>query len=257
MINYKSVFLITQARIGSSRFHEKILKNIYENKSVLEVHLQRLKKSKYIDKYIVATTKEPNSHKIVKISRKYNFKAFQGDEDDVLSRFYDAIGDEKPDYIVRVTSDCPLIDPILLDQIIEKTVEIKAPYCSNTLEDNFPDGQDIEVFEYKLLEMANNEAILKSDREHVTTFIKNNNDISKVSYIDSKVKKYENVRLTVDYEKDLNSIKILCNELGINKRWQDYAKHVTENPDLYNNQFYIRNEGYLKSLNDEKRSKFI
>ena len=257
MINFKSVFLITQARIGSSRFPEKILKNIYKSQSVLDVHLQRLKKSKYIDSFIVATTKEPGSSKIIEISNKYNFTSFQGDEEDVLGRFYNSIGNKKPDYVVRVTSDCPLIDPILLDKIIENTVQTGTSYCSNTIEDNFPDGQDIEVFKYKLLEKSYYEASLKSDREHVTTYVKNNNAIDKVSFQNSSVNNYKNVRLTVDYKEDLDSIKILCKELGINKRWQDYAQHVTENPDLYKNQFYIRNEGYLKSLNDEKRSKFI
>ena len=113
-----NVVIVTQARYGSSRLPGKILKKI-NNKSLLEIHLKRLKKSKLARKIIVATTKEEESEHIKKIANNNKCECFQGSLEDVLERFYMAINKHAPEYIVRVTSDCPLVDAEIIDEIIK------------------------------------------------------------------------------------------------------------------------------------------
>ena len=145
--------LITQARSGSTRLPRKILKEI-NSESLLEIHLKRLNKCKNISKIIVATTDKPEDKVIYDYAIDLGFNSFRGSESDVLDRFYQAVRNEKPDWIVRVTSDCPLIDPILVDKLIKFAHNNNRDYCSNTLIENYPDGQDIEVFKFSALELA-------------------------------------------------------------------------------------------------------
>ena len=144
---------ITQARIGSSRLPGKVLLSI-QNKSILAYHLENLIKSKTVFKWIVATTNEIGSEKIAEIANHYSLGVYKGDTINVLDRFYKASINEKPDYIVRVTSDCPLIDSELIDCVVEYTISNKLKYCSTSLK--FPDGVDVEVFAFSELEEAFN-----------------------------------------------------------------------------------------------------
>lgn len=243
--------LITQARIGSTRLPGKILIEISE-KSLLKIHLERLKKSKYIDKVIVATTDKIEDDIIEKKVIDWGFAVFRGSENDVLDRFYNAVKNMNPLWVVRVTSDCPLIDPILVDQVISHTQKNHADYGSNTLIENFPDGQDIEVFKFSVLEDAWLNAKLPSEREHVTPFIRNNstfnyqNRYKSVNY--SCKGNFNKIRMTVDEQTDITTIEILIKNLGYNATWEDYTNFIINNPQKFQNQNIIRNEGYLKSL---------
>ena len=117
----------------------------------MSIHLQRLKEAQYVNKIIVATTKEEGVENIIKIAKQYNVKYSQGSTQDVLSRFYYAALNEQPEYIVRVTSDCPLLDPKLVDEVIKFTIENQLDYGSNMMIQNYPDGQDVEVFTFNAL----------------------------------------------------------------------------------------------------------
>ena len=167
------IIAITQARVGSSRLPAKILKK-FNNKTFLEIHLERVLKSKYINKLIVATTSLESEKPIIQICEKLGISFYKGSEDDVLDRFYKAIEFEDVDYVVRLTSDCPLIDPKLIDEIIKRGLDKKVDYISNTLTEDFPDGQDVELIKFETLERAWKESSLKSDREHVTPYIRRN-----------------------------------------------------------------------------------
>ena len=136
------------------------------------IHLYRLKKVSLANNIIVATTKEYEVDKIINEIKKYDISYFKGSTKDVLDRFYKASLIYNPDYIIRVTSDCPLIDPNLVDELIDFTISNKLDYCSNTLTENFPDGQDIEVFKFKCLLKVWESSTIKTDREHVTPFIR-------------------------------------------------------------------------------------
>ena len=167
------VVLITQARTGSSRLPGKVLLDL-DNEPVLLVHLNRLRSAKNIDKIIVATTDLEVDKAIIKLCIDNKFAYFAGSENDVLDRFYQGVKDEQACWVVRVTSDCPLIDPNLIDAVVNCAIVNNADYCSNGLIENFPDGQDIEVFKFSVLETAWGKAQLRSEREHVTPYMRNN-----------------------------------------------------------------------------------
>ncbi|CAA0142322.1 glycosyltransferase family protein [Tenacibaculum maritimum] len=244
---------ITQARTGSTRLPNKILKKI-KGKTLLNIHVDRIKKAKKIDNIIIATTNNPDDDILEELARDLSVKCYRGSEDDVLDRFYQAVKKDKPDYIVRLTSDCPLIDGHLIDEIIEKAINSKVDYCSNTLIESFPDGQDIEVFTFESLERAWKEAKLLSEREHVTPYIKKNstfyniNTFKSISICSDNLD-YENVRMTVDEPSDFKVISKLIEELGEKDSWVNYAELYLKDSEINKiNKNIIRNEGYLKSI---------
>jgi len=246
----ENVIIITQARIGSTRLPSKVLKEI-EGKSLLQIHLERLKKSTYGNNIVVATTFEDGVEKIIKIAKSVEVDFYQGDTNDVLDRFYNAAKGKNPDYIVRVTSDCPLLDPVLMDEIIQLAVVNDLDYTTNTLIEAFPDGQDVEVIKWSAFEKSWKETSLKSDREHVTPYIRVNSSFFGKNLFKSKnfdsSENYNKVRMTVDESKDFDAIKILTTTLGIDKNWKDYTDFILNNPDLFFNQQIIRNEGSIIS----------
>ena len=169
------IVIVTQARIGSSRLPGKVLKKVDDKHTLLSLHLERLKKSKLASSFVVATTKEEGAEEIITIAKAANMKSYQGSVDDVLDRFYQAVATENPDYVVRVTSDCPLIDAELLDKAIDKAVTEQLDYLM--LDENFPNGIDVEVISFKSLKEAWKNAKLPSEREHVTPYVRNNSTI--------------------------------------------------------------------------------
>lgn len=243
--------LITQARLGSTRLPGKVLKEI-KGESLLQIHLNRLKKCKKVSKIIVATTVVEGDDLIYDKVKEWGYDSFRGSESDVLDRFYQSVKDEKPDWIVRVTSDCPLIDPNLVDDVVSFVQQNDKDYGSNVLIENFPDGQDIEVLKFSALEKSWKEAKLLSDREHVTLYVRNNSDFngghlfSSINY--SCNSDFSNIRMTVDEKRDFDLIEILINELGTDKSWSEYTNYIIENDLIKVNDQIIRNEGLLKSL---------
>ncbi len=240
--------------MGSSRLPEKIFKKIGE-KTLLEIHIGRLLKVKNADAIIVATTVSPEDEVVYNLACELGLMSFRGSENDVLDRFYQAARKHEPEWVVRVTSDCPLLDPKLVDKVISMAKEYKVDYCSNILIEHFPDGQDVEVFTFKALEKAWNEARLSSEREHVTPYIRNN-VIGKGKSIFSCInyncdQDYSGIRMTVDEEADFLMIKTLISALGENCSWEEYVDYIIKNNfDKYNS-YIKRNEGYYKSLKND------
>ena len=250
------IVLLSQARLGSSRLPNKVIKQI-DSKSILQIHLERIKKSKLIDDIILVTTFEKEIDKVLKIAASLNVKVFQGSTFDVLDRFYQSIANKDFDYVVRVTSDCPLIDPKLIDKVIELTLKNNLDYCSNILIESFPDGQDVEVFTKESLKKAWKNAKLKSHREHVSLYIRENSSFmgGKMFKSDNlhSIINYEKVRMTVDEKKDFEAIECLVQNLGINESWESYTDFILNNRTLFPNQNITRNQGLNKSIIDEKK----
>lgn len=243
--------LITQARTGSTRLPRKVLLEVNDT-PLLKIHLDRLNKSKNVDKIIVATTISKEDDIIEKLCADWGYDVIRGSENDVLDRFYQAVKNIKPNWVVRVTSDCPLIDPQLVDKVVEITKLENKDYGANVIDETFPDGQDVEVFKFSSLEKAWNEANRLSEREHVTPFIRNNSDLksgnlfSAISYKNNT--DYSMIRMTVDEQKDFELINKIISDLGSEQSWLYYTEYIIKN-DLANiNGNIIRNEGYLKSL---------
>ena len=243
--------LITQARTGSTRLPGKILMEVNQT-PLLKIHLDRLKKSKNVDKIIVATTDNAEDNIIEKLATAWGYEVFRGSENDVLDRFYQSVRNINPLWVVRVTSDCPLIDPELVDDVIAFAQNNNFDYCSNTLVENFPDGQDVEVFKFSALEYAWKNAVKNSDREHVTPLIRqlsnyNGNNIFSAINFDN-ADNYAQIRMTVDEIRDYELMKIVIEKNGVEKNWKEYVEFIVSNKLNTINDNIVRNEGYLKSL---------
>jgi len=253
------VVVITQARLGSTRFPNKILKKI-KGETLLGIHVNRIKKCKAVSAICIATTNKVQDSVISDLAKAFDVHCFKGSEDDVLDRYYCAAQKMNADLIVRLTADCPLIDPVLIDEIVKKAKQELVDYYTNTLIENFPDGQDVEVFTFAALKEAWINAKLLSDREHVTSYIRNNSSFNGGSIFTSDNyycdKNYNSVRLTVDEEVDFKVIEHIINDIGVNENWKTYAEYYLSKKkiSLLNNNI-TRNEGYQKSIEANKKRK--
>ena len=182
MSKHEKVTCIIQARTRSERLPNKVLKEI-ENLPMICHIINRVKKAKNIDQIILATSNTDTDKILLDIAKKFKIIGFAGDEKDVLDRFYNAAITYAANPIVRITGDCPLVDPILLDKMVEFYQANDYDYMSNTIERTFPDGLDIEIFSSEVLKISNKEAKWLSEREHVTPYIlKNQNDFRIYNY---------------------------------------------------------------------------
>jgi len=213
MNNTKKIVAIIQARMGSTRLPGKILKTI-NGKTLLEYQLDRVKQSNIINQIIIATTVKETDQPIVDFCENYGVEYYRGSENDVLSRYYEAAKSNDGDIIVRLTSDCPIIDPRIIDKTIIYYLENSSnfDYVSNTVERTFPRGMDTEVFSVNVLKKAYEEACLERDREHVTAYFYTNPEVFKIGYI-SNDKDYGNYRWTVDTSEDFQLIQLIVNKL--------------------------------------------
>jgi spore coat polysaccharide biosynthesis protein SpsF len=227
------VVAIIQARMGSSRLPGKILKPVL-GKTLLEYQLNRIERIKQINEIVVATTTNEIDNKIVDLCNRLSIPFFRGPEEDVLKRYYDTAKQYGANTIVRLTSDCPVIDPIIIENTINYYLNNNFDYVSNTLERTFPRGMDTEVFSFQALERAFNEGEEKHFREHVTPYIYQNPDIFKLGSFYSK-KDNSQYRLTVDTQEDFDLIeKIILNLYPRNNQFNLNAiiDLLTEKPEL-------------------------
>lgn len=199
-MNNKIVAII-QARTGSTRLPKKVLMNIGD-KTILEWVISRTKKALLIHNVVVATSTKEEDNIIEKLCKKLNISCFRGSEEDVLSRYYETSKQIKADIIVRITSDCPFIDPQIIDEIIKAHLENKNDYTQNDIENSYPRGTDVEVFNFECLEEAHLNAGKHYQREHVTPYIRKDLKKFKVETI-SKQFNYSHIRLCVDEMNDL------------------------------------------------------
>jgi spore coat polysaccharide biosynthesis protein SpsF len=206
-----NIGIITQARTGSTRLPSKVLLKI-KDKSLLQYHYDRLQTSGF--HIVIATTVKSDDDQIEVFCRERNMDFYRGSEDDVLSRYYEAAVKYNLDTIIRVTSDCPLIDGNLIRKAVEeyRMMGDRHLYYSNTLTRTFPRGFDFEIFSMTLLEEAYKNATLPADREHVTPYIWNNRSghtaiIQFIYPIDTSA-----YRLTVDTKEDFELISRMIGE---------------------------------------------
>tara|TARA_Y100000591_G_scaffold296299_1_gene286376 strand:- start:107 stop:802 length:696 start_codon:yes stop_codon:yes gene_type:complete len=208
--------IILQARSASKRFPKKIYKQI-NKKSILEILLERVRKIKTL-KIIVATTIYSRDDKITKLSNKMGVLNFRGREKDVLSRYYFCAKKYKLKHIIRLTGDCPLIDPGLIKKMIKIYKKTKIDYLSNTVPINksrYPNGSDIEIFSMDALKKNFQNCKSKFDREHVTNFFYKKKSF-KIKILKPKFD-FSNYRYTLDFPKDLLNIKRIYNHLNKKK----------------------------------------
>ena len=190
---------IIQARMSSKRLPNKVMLPL-SGKPVLEHVIERLKYSKIIQDIIVATSSDISDQKIVDYCKKKKINFFCGNLTDVLDRYYQAAKKNNIDVVVRITSDCPLIDPEVVDEVLKNF--FLNDYDLFSLGGEFPDGLDCQVFKFSALAKSWDEATLKSDREHVGTYIENTNPKSFKTGALKKFKNLQNYRWTIDQIED-------------------------------------------------------
>jgi len=170
--------------------------------------INRLKHAKKIDEIILAIPDTKENNILEKFAKQYNLKYYRGSENDVLSRYYNAAKKFRCYIVVRLTSDCPLIDPEIVDKVVEKHLKTGADYTSNILKRTFPRGLDTEVFNFEILEKAQQKAKEFYQREHVTPYIWKNPKLFKLRNLKAdKDLKFPHFRWTVDTKEDLQLIK--------------------------------------------------
>lgn len=206
---------IIQARMGSTRLPGKVMMKI-QGKTVLEHVISRVQLSKEIDEIIVATTNKPDDDVIVDEAMRLGVKCFRGPEEDVLSRYYYAAKENNTDVIVRITSDCPLIDPLVIDEMVSEYKMLykvdKIDYLSNTIKRTYPRGLDVEIVSFKGIEEAFSYADKHYQREHVTPYFHDNPQKFILINYQSKVD-YSDYRLTLDTTEDLELITTIYSNL--------------------------------------------
>lgn len=246
--------VIIQARMGATRLPGKVLLKILD-KTILEHVLERVKRSESIDDVIVATTTKDEDKEIVSLMEKKGVKVFRGSEEDVLDRFYQAAKAYDIRHIVRITADSPLIDPWIIDAVVNRYFNSGADYCSNVWERTYPDGQDVEVFSFNTLKRAWENARLQSEREHVTPYVMNNKDDFEVFHF-KQDKNLSEKRWSLDRHEDFEFMKAVLEALYPKKpdfHMEDIIRFLELNPDVEEiNKGYLVNEGYLKSLKEDK-----
>ena len=250
----KNILIISQARYASTRLPGKVLLTI-RNKPLLWYLLKRLELVKTPNQIIIATSTSDSNKPLLDYLREQKINYYAGDENDVLDRFYRTVKHYSGEIIVRITADCPLIDSTLIDRGLDIFLNDNLDYLSNVHPPTFPDGYDIEIFTFKALETSWKNAKLNSEREHVTPFIYNNPKIFSIENFQND-KDISNIRLTVDTKKDFILIsKIIEN---FHDRWtkfdlKDVIAFINQNPHLLKiNAQYERNEGYFKSLKEDR-----
>lgn len=229
--------------MGSTRLPDKVLKPIGD-KAMIDVLLSRLSRAQEIHEIVVATSTEPRNQKLVEHIRQLDFPVWQGSEHDVLDRFYGAAKQYQADVLVRITGDCPLTDPNLVDHAIREFCSSGVDYLSNVAPATYPDGLDIEVFSFDALQKAWRNTQDDYYREHVTPYLRESGQFN-VGAIQNDTD-LSGLRWTVDEPADLDVVRAVFNYFSpqTDFSWQDVLQLQQQSPELFaHNQAISRNEG--------------
>lgn len=224
--------IISQARMSSTRLPGKILKSV-GNKSLLQIHLNRLQQSGF--PIYLATTTNKSDDCIAEFCMQQQQAYSRGDEQNVLSRFYECALQFKLEVIVRVTSDCPLIDGFLIKDAIEKYLAFNSTslYYSNCIERTFPRGFDFEIFSFDMLKEAYEKATSDAQKEHVTPYFYQNHQNKFTLKHYKSTSDYSQLRITVDTPEDFELIKILIEQHhAASKSAPEICELLQQHPEL-------------------------
>lgn len=230
------VLCIVQARMGSERLPKKVIKPIL-NQPMIIYTLNRLKKSKYIDEIVLATSQENKEEQLVDIVSKNGYKVFRGDENNVLKRFVDTYKKYGGDIIIRVTGDCPLIDPFIVDNVITYFMANNYDYVRLDVPETFIRGFDVEVFSSKtLLKVWKEVSSLDNShryKEHVTLYIYENPDKFNIGFVKGNEFYNKDYRLSVDTIEDFKLVETIFNHFQDEYiAAKEVVKFLDENPNI-------------------------
>lgn len=239
---------IIQARMTSSRLPGKVLADI-AGRPMLGRVVERVRLASRLDRIGVATSTDPSDDPIAWYCAALGVDCFRGSLRDVLHRFHQAAAWMQASRIVRITADCPLIDPEIIDQVVDRHRSGSYDYTTNADPPSFPDGLDAEVFSSDALEEACHNASLSSDREHVTSYLRSHPDRFRLGVVTHETDLSAH-RWTVDTLDDLAFVRAIYHGMGpFSFRMQDICEMLQRYPSLRAiNAGHRRNEGYLHSL---------
>jgi spore coat polysaccharide biosynthesis protein SpsF len=248
-----NITLIMQARMDSTRLPGKILRPL-AGKPMLQQEIDRLKHCSVINTIVLATTADSSDDQVVELGKESDVSVFRGSENDVLDRYYQAAKDVKAETIVRVTGDCPLHDPEVVDMVVDRFRKRKVDYARTP--DNYPEGLDTEVMTFAALERAWKEARLPSEREHVTPFIRNHPELFRVDAAWTVgTTDYSRYHWSVDTEQDFRFAAAVYAHFGDTMfHMRDVLTLLEEKPELLNiNKGGTGYEGLEKSLKEDEK----
>jgi len=249
-----NICCIIQARIGSTRLPGKVMMNVENQKPVLYFVIKQLQECKLIDKIIVATTTNTEDDQIVNYSKNLGIDYFRGSSKDVLDRYYQCAKEYSVSTIVRITSDNPLIDPEIVDSVINMFENNSYDYITNFLPNStFPSGVEVEVFSMNGLEKIWKKAKLPSEREHVTPYFSNHEDEFEITNIEN-TENLSHLRWSVDRIEDLKLVRLIVSKI---KKRPILMKNIVDlfnkEPELVKiNKNVNRDEGDIKSLKEDQ-----
>ena len=249
------VVAIIQARMGSSRLPGKSLAEI-EKRPMLWHVIQRVKRATLVDRVVVATSTAPADDAIEKMCRENGVPCHRGSENDVLDRYYHAARAEKAGQVVRITADCPLIDPEVIDRVVRRFQRGDLDYASNAMVRTYPDGLDAEICSFFALERAWHEASKGSEREHVTPYLRS--EKFRIASVENDLASaYQHYRWTVDEAADLEFIRAVYKAFREKENFSmnDVLELIEKNPGLEKmNSDIVCTVGYYKSLFEDARA---
>ena len=243
-----------QARCGSTRLPNKVLKDLC-GKPALQRMIERVQLSKKVDEVIVVTSIERNNLPILNLCSDLGVRVGIGSESDVLDRFYQTAKLLRPEYVIRLTADCPCFDAELLDLAITEMKE-DSDYMG-MISESFADGLDLEIIRFAALEKAWREANHSFEREHVTQYIVRHPEMFKLQDFNSPIGYFGNNRWTVDEAEDFLVVQkiyehFINSDVGERFNYKQILKFLNENPDIKEiNSMYARNEGLQKSIRED------
>ena len=246
------ILTIVQARVSSSRLPEKVMR-LLMGEPMLARMIERVRRAQALDAIVVGTSTDTSDDRLVSMCTERGITCERGSLDDVLDRYYRIAEPRRPEYVVRLTGDCPLIDPGIIDAVVGFAIKGDYDYASNTLKPTFPDGLDVEVISFTALERAWHEARLASEREHVTPYIKKCSAFHRGSF--EHPRDLSAFRWTVDEPQDFALVQQIYEALlPINPEFgmSEILEYVRKHPELTSlNSHITRDEGYTKSLHDD------
>lgn len=248
------IVALLQARMGSIRLPNKVMRPI-NNTPMIELMLTRLSQTKRVSQIVLATSVDAKNQPLAEHVHSLGYEVFRGSENDVLDRFYNAALYYKADAVIRITGDCPLIDPTLIDTIIAEYETSGVDYVTNTLPPTYPDGLDVEIFSFHALKLAAQTATQPNEREHVTPFIRTSN-IFRHRNVANTVD-LSHLRWTVDELVDFAVIEQVFHHFypRTDFSWHEVLNLQQQSPHIFSaNQTIKRNEGSTMS-EAEKRNK--
>lgn len=244
---------IIQARMTSTRLPGKVMADV-AGRPLLDHVIARARQAGAVDRVVVATSKRGSDDTIAEYCGRVDIPCFRGSHDDVLDRYYHAAQHLEAESIVRLTADCPLLDPAVIDKVVHHFRAGGHDYVSNALEPSYPDGLDTEAFRGSALERAWREAKLTSEREHVTAFIWKHPELFRVANV-ANDRDLSHLRWTVDEPEDLEFVRAVYSHLGPAPTFgmNDILMLLEDRPELGRiNGSFERNEGFAKSLGRDK-----